>query len=55
MCRKLNVVDFDSPLARELGLGFDRLPYVIVYNPSGKRTEVAGFDPEKLRKALGGK
>jgi copper chaperone CopZ/thiol-disulfide isomerase/thioredoxin len=50
--RKLNVVDFDTPLARELGARFEALPYVIVYTPAGKRTEIQGLDLPKLEKAL---
>src|SRR5688572_23465861 len=36
--RKLNVVDFDSPLAQ--GLGLDMLAYVIVFTPEGKKDEI---------------
>jgi thiol-disulfide isomerase/thioredoxin len=50
--RKLNVVDFDTPLAREMGPGFDALPYVVVFTPTGKRTEITGLDFPKLEKAL---
>jgi copper chaperone CopZ/thiol-disulfide isomerase/thioredoxin len=50
--RKLNVVDFDSPLARELGARFEALPYVIVYSPAGKRSEIQGLDLPKLEKLL---
>ena len=50
--RKLDVVDFDSPLARELGPRFEALPYVIVFSPAGKRTEIAGVDFAKLDRAL---
>lgn len=51
--RKLNVVDFDSPLAKELGSRIEVLPYVIVFDPAGKRTDIAGADFGKLDKALG--
>jgi copper chaperone CopZ/thiol-disulfide isomerase/thioredoxin len=51
--RKLNVVDFDTPLARELGPRLDALPYVIVFDPAGKRTDIVGADLGKLDKALG--
>lgn len=51
--RKLNVVDMDTPLARELGPDFDALPYVVVYSPDGKRSEVVGFDEEAFDEALG--
>lgn len=50
--RKLNVVDFDSPLARELGPDFDSLPYVVVFSPKGKRTDIAGADLKKLDAVL---
>jgi copper chaperone CopZ len=50
--RKLNVVDFDTPLARELGPRFEALPYVIVFSPSGKRTDIQGLDLVKLERAL---
>jgi copper chaperone CopZ len=51
--RKLNVVDFDTPLARELGSRLDALPYVVVFDPAGKRTDIVGADFGKLDKALG--
>ena len=50
--RKLNVRDFDTALARELGPAFETLPYVVVITPKGKRVEIAGTDFEKLDKAL---
>ena len=50
--RKLNVRDFDTALARELGPAFETLPYVVVLTPKGKRVEIAGTDFEKLNKAL---
>lgn len=51
--RKLNVVDFDSPLAKELGSRIEALPYVIVFDPAGKRTDIVGADFGKLDRALG--
>ncbi|HET8647852.1 MAG TPA: cation transporter [Vicinamibacteria bacterium] len=50
--RRLNVVDFDSPLASELGPGFVALPYLIVFSPSGKRTDIEGADFARLDRAL---
>ena len=50
--RKLNVVDFDSPLARELGSSFEALPYMIVFSPSGERTEIRGANLKKLNETL---
>jgi thiol-disulfide isomerase/thioredoxin len=53
--RKLNVVEFESPLGKELGSRLEALPYVIVFTPSGKRLDIAGADMEKLDKALAAK
>ena len=53
--RKLNVVRFDTPLAKELGARLKALPYVIVYSPDGRRTEIVGDAPAKLAAALGAK
>jgi copper chaperone CopZ/thiol-disulfide isomerase/thioredoxin len=50
--RKLNVLDFDTPLALELGSAFETLPYVVVLTPKGKRIDVVGTDFEALDKAL---
>jgi len=50
--RKLNVVDFESPLGKELGSRLEALPYLIVFTPSGKRIDIAGADMDKLDKAL---
>ncbi len=50
--RRLNVRDFDTPLARELGPDFETLPFVVVVTPAGKRVEIAGVDFEKLDLAL---
>ena len=51
--RRLNVVDFESPLAREMGRDFDTLPYLAVFSPRGERSDVLGFDKEALDRALG--
>lgn len=50
--RKLNVVDFDSPLARQMGEDFDALPFVVVYTPKGKRIEISGADLKAIDAAL---
>lgn len=50
--RKLNVRDFDSPLALELGPAFETLPYIVVITPRGTRIDVVGTDFEALDKAL---
>ncbi len=51
--RKLNVVSFETPLARQLGRKLRALPYVMVFDPSGKLTEIPGNNPRKLAAALG--
>ena len=48
--RKLNVVDFESALALQLGRKLKALPYVVVFGPDGKRTEIT----EKSRNPLAG-
>ena len=53
--RKLNVVEFESPLGKELGSRLEALPYLVVFTPSGKRIDIAGADMEKLDKALAAK
>jgi copper chaperone CopZ/thiol-disulfide isomerase/thioredoxin len=50
--RRLNVVSFETPLASELGPDFQALPYLIVFSPSGKRTDIEGADFAKLDRAL---
>ena len=50
--RKLNVVTFESPLAVELGPDFDTLPYMVVFSPEGKRTDIFGADRQKLDRTL---
>jgi len=50
--RRLNVVSFETPLAGELGPDFQALPYLIVFSPSGKRTDIEGADFARLDKAL---
>ena len=51
--RKLNVVDFDTPLAGQLGPAFTALPHLIVFTPSGRRFEFEGYDLKRLDFALG--
>jgi thiol-disulfide isomerase/thioredoxin len=53
--RKLNVVDFDSPLAGQLGSRLTALPHLIVFTPAGKRIEFEGYDPQALDAALAAK
>jgi thioredoxin 1 len=50
--RKLNVVDFKSPLAREMGARLKALPYLVVFSPRGKRTDLMGSNAGKLTAAL---
>ena len=50
--RRLNVVDFDSPLSSELGPNFGALPYLIVFTPAGKRSDIEGADFARLDRAL---
>jgi copper chaperone CopZ len=51
--RKLNVVDFKSPLAREMGAKLKALPHVVVFSPSGRRTDLTGPSEKRLAAALG--
>jgi thioredoxin 1 len=53
--RKLNVVDFKSPLAREMGARLTALPYLVVFTPGGKRQDFIGADKKRLAAALGGR
>src|SRR5262249_31642707 len=51
--RKLEIWDFASPLAREQGARMRALPYVVVFSPQGKRTDITGDDAKRLAAALG--
>ena len=51
--RKLNVVNFNSDLAKQLGRKLRGLPYVVVFSPDGKRTEIIGENYKQLNAALG--
>ncbi len=53
--RKLNIVGFESELAKELGRKLKALPYVVIYDPDGKKTEITGNSPDKIAEALGTK
>ncbi len=50
--RKLNVVHFESALARQLGRKLRSLPYLVVFSPDGKRTEILGENHKLLDNAL---
>mgnify|MGYP002066944746 CR=1 FL=1 len=51
--RKLNLVRFDSPLAREFGASLTALPHVVVFAPDGKRSEFTGSAWPPIARALG--
>jgi len=51
--RKLNIVDFKSPLAREQGSKLKALPYLVIFSPGGKRTDLVGDDSKRLSSVLG--
>jgi len=54
--RKLNVVDWDSPLAKRYLSRVPDLPYVVVYGPDGRRLgEVSGLHIDRLDALLGGR
>lgn len=50
--RKLNIVHFESPLAKQLGRKLRGLPYLVVFAPDGKRTEIVGENYKQLDRAL---
>lgn len=51
--RKLDVVDWDSPLAKRYLGNVPELPYVIVYSPKGRRiAEIAGLQLGRLDRAI---
>lgn len=51
--RKLNVKTFKTPLAKEMGRRLAGLPYVVVFSPDGRRTDIPGLDLARLDAALG--
>ena len=53
--RKLNVVRFDSPLAKEFGPSLTALPHIVVFSPSGRRSEFTGSAWPPIARALGEK
>lgn len=50
--RKLNVVRFESPLAREFGASLKVLPHVVVFTPTGVRHDLSGADSKRVAAAL---
>ena len=52
--RKLDIGDWDTPLAQRYLKGVPSLPFVIVYDKTGqKAAEIAGLDLAKLDLAIG--
>jgi thioredoxin 1 len=52
--RKIDVADWDSPVATARLSGIKALPYIIVYGPDGKRRDtIAGKDLDRLHAAIG--
>lgn len=51
--RKVNVVDWDSAVAQQHLQGVESLPYILVYDRSGKRVaKIAGLDLDGLDAAI---
>ena len=50
--RKLNLVDFNRPLVKDLGPRIRGLPYVVVFDPNGKRTDIMGANLDRIAAAL---
>lgn len=51
--RKINVVDWESPIAGRYLKRVSALPYVVVYGADGKKVAtIAGLDLKKLRRAI---
>lgn len=51
--RKLNIVDWDSPIAAQHLASAGSLPYVIVFGPDGQKLDdIAGLDLPRLNRAL---
>jgi thiol-disulfide isomerase/thioredoxin len=52
--RKLDIGDWDTPLARHYLKGIPSLPYVIVYGKNGQKVDaIAGLDLARLDAAIG--
>jgi len=50
--RKIRLVDFNSAAVRDLGPRVQGLPYVVVFDPRGKRTDIMGANLDRLTLAL---
>ena len=51
--RKLDIVSFDSPLAREMGAKLTGLPYLVVITANGKRRDFDGTTYEQVAALYG--
>ena len=50
--RKMRLVDFNSPVVKDVGPRVQGLPYVVVFDPKGKRTDIMGANLDRLASAL---
>ena len=50
--RKLNLVDFNRPLVKDIGPRIRGLPYIVVFDPKGKRTDIMGANLDRIAAAL---
>jgi thiol-disulfide isomerase/thioredoxin len=51
--RKANVMDWDSPLSKRYLAAVPSLPFVVVFDPNGKRVgEVCGYDADNLDRLI---
>jgi len=51
--RRLDIVDWDSPLAKHYLKDVPQLPYVVVYGPKGEKLDtIVGVDTARLDKAI---
>ncbi len=51
--RKINIVDWDTPVVKQMGDRLSNLPMVEVYGPDGQLIDrIVGVDSERLLKAL---
>jgi thiol-disulfide isomerase/thioredoxin len=52
--RRMNIGGWDTPLAKRYMKNVSSLPYVVVYDKSGKRVgEIVGLDLKKLEETIG--
>ena len=50
--RKINLVDYNRPVAKEIGPRFRGLPYIVIFDPKGKRTDIVGANLDRIASAL---